>query len=660
MINKTYVINLSRQPKRKAKIISEFEKLGNHFFNYSFFEAIDGKDGNLLEKYNIKTPTWHNYHTGKMMTNGEIGCAMSHYLIWLDIVTTAEKDPATQNDFTALILEDDIHFQENFIDDFNKAMSEIIFHYELLYVGRQPCGLEQEYMVTEHIRTVKYSYGAHAYILKYQGANKLVSCNYLDNIVPTDDFLAIMYGSTNRPHADYYKEYSKLVCYAVHPNLVAINNPADSDTYNSEACVKINNYIFVDNNENKEFVIFCDHSKFINDAFTRFSDYCNIYGLPIIFENIETLRNILSSWTDDKSNKTLIMFIQYPNVIVLASPIDIINKFKTMTANNHNKIVAENNHTHHTKNSPHDYYSFIGWGDIIKNHINGQKLSEDAIIVDGTNVMYQHLNVLDDSTIKINFRKSNVSNVISDTTPCFFVANNNIPLMNTIENYTGNNWNEYYSKCDNYEKFIHRPTCIPNIYVLIHLKNDIEYLKVLHSISYPKDKLYINIATLNSQLMDLIPISFYENSEIMHKQEFKKFLETDCHYFLYMEENYYLTGDGDDLSVLVNHDKNIIAPLLKNINDIQTNFWGAVTPGGYYSRSFDYIDIANNVKKGIWNVPYVRGVYLIKRHIIDKHLEGLTNNTKKNDYDMFLCEFFRKNFIFMYVTNIKNFGYIKG
>ena len=68
---------------------------------------------------------------------------------------------------------------------------------------------------------------------------------------------------------------------------------------------------------------------------------------------------------------------------------------------------------------------------------------------------------------------------------------------------------------------------------------------------------------------------------------------------------------------LLNFNKDIISPLLRKSNTTWTNFWGAIDETGFYKRSDDYIDIINNKKKGCWNVPYITGVFLIKRIILE-------------------------------------------
>ncbi len=39
-------------------------------------------------------------------------------------------------------------------------------------------------------------------------------------------------------------------------------------------------------------------------------------------------------------------------------------------------------------------------------------------------------------------------------------------------------------------------------------------------------------------------------------------------------------------------------------------------PLGFYARSTDYMDIVQNNRRGLWNVPFISGCYLIKGELI--------------------------------------------
>lgn len=74
-----FVISLKRSQERRDYIASQLQAQG---IDFSFFDAIDGSDKSnpLLKRYNYAKRLWLT--SGKMPTNGEIGCYASHYSLW--------------------------------------------------------------------------------------------------------------------------------------------------------------------------------------------------------------------------------------------------------------------------------------------------------------------------------------------------------------------------------------------------------------------------------------------------------------------------------------------------------------------------------------------------------------------------------------------------
>lgn len=58
--------------------------------------------------------------------------------------------------------------------------------------------------------------------------------------------------------------------------------------------------------------------------------------------------------------------------------------------------------------------------------------------------------------------------------------------------------------------------------------------------------------------------------------------------------------------------------MLSKPGKLWSNFWGAIGHDGYYARSPDYIDIVKNVRRGVWNSPFVSSAYLIRSSTIKK------------------------------------------
>ena len=81
-----YLINLGRRPDRKQKMNWAFDLLG---LKVEYFEAFDGSKMNstYLNNLGVKQLDTYKDPFGKRdMTFGEIGCFLSHYYIWEDVI----------------------------------------------------------------------------------------------------------------------------------------------------------------------------------------------------------------------------------------------------------------------------------------------------------------------------------------------------------------------------------------------------------------------------------------------------------------------------------------------------------------------------------------------------------------------------------------------
>uniref|UniRef100_A0AAZ3Q7H8 Procollagen-lysine,2-oxoglutarate 5-dioxygenase 1 n=1 Tax=Oncorhynchus tshawytscha TaxID=74940 RepID=A0AAZ3Q7H8_ONCTS len=150
--------------------------------------------------------------------------------------------------------------------------------------------------------------------------------------------------------------------------------------------------------------------------------------------------------------------------------------------------------------------------------------------------------------------------------------------------------------------------------------------------------------------------------------------DKDCEYFFSVDIEVVLKNK-DTLKILIEQNEPIIAPMITREGRLWTNFWGALSADGYYARSEDYVDIVQGRRVGVWNVPYLTKVYLVKASLLH---EELSNNDLFSsgtlDLDMAFCHnidwsnspfhFGHKIMhdrppsggVFMYVTNMHTFG----
>ncbi|XP_050088585.1 procollagen-lysine,2-oxoglutarate 5-dioxygenase isoform X1 [Anopheles aquasalis] len=126
-----------------------------------------------------------------------------------------------------------------------------------------------------------------------------------------------------------------------------------------------------------------------------------------------------------------------------------------------------------------------------------------------------------------------------------------------------------------------------------------------------------------------------------------------CDYLFVVDSEGHL-DDPNVLRALIEANRNVISPVLTRPEKVWSNFWGALSNQGFYARSNDYMDIVGRKLLGLWNVPFISIVYLIKRSI----LPDVSYSLKDTDPDMAMCWHFRSKGIFMHVINMEQYGHL--
>ncbi|CAI9553755.1 unnamed protein product, partial [Staurois parvus] len=151
------------------------------------------------------------------LTKGEVGCFLSHYKIWQEIVD--QKLEVT------LVFEDDVHFESFFKRKMIRLLGEvrtIQLDWDLIYIGRKQVTTDPEKAV-ENVRNLvvaDYSYWTLCYMISLQGAQKLLNAEPLSKMLPVDEFLPIM--ADTHPNEEYksYFPNRNLRVFSVQPLLV--------------------------------------------------------------------------------------------------------------------------------------------------------------------------------------------------------------------------------------------------------------------------------------------------------------------------------------------------------------------------------------------------------------------------------------------------------
>ncbi|XP_034471649.1 glycosyltransferase 25 family member [Drosophila innubila] len=210
-----FMINLLRRPERREKMERIFNEIG---LDVEHFPAVDGKELNaqLVQQMGISfLPGYEDPYHHRPMTMGEIGCFLSHYRIWQQIVERQLQQ--------VLILEDDIRFKPYFKSNALRVLEQVEkLDYDLIYFGRKRLKEENEPWVdgTDNLVHVGYSYWTLAYVITLQGANKLLAAKPLENLIPVDEFLPIMFD--RHPQKDWSSvfETRNLIAFSAAPLLL--------------------------------------------------------------------------------------------------------------------------------------------------------------------------------------------------------------------------------------------------------------------------------------------------------------------------------------------------------------------------------------------------------------------------------------------------------
>lgn len=298
-----------------------------------------------------------------------------------------------------------------------------------------------------------------------------------------------------------------------------------------------------------------------------------------------------------------------------------------------------------------------------KLYIDPVKREAFNITLDHKCKIFQALNgATDEVVLKFENGKSRVKNTFYETLPV--AINGNGPtkiLQNYFGNYVPNSWTQESgcALCDFDTIDLSAVDVYPKVTIGVFIEQPTpflpRFLDLLLTLDYPKEALKL----------------FIHNKEVYHEKDIKVFfdkakLEISTIKIVGPEENlsqaearnmgmdfcrqdekcdYYFSVDADvvltnprTLKILIEQNRKIIAPLVTRHGKLWSNFWGALSPDGYYARSEDYVDIVQGNRVGIWNVPYMANVYLIQGKALRSEMSERNYFVRdKLDPDMALC-----------------------
>ncbi|XP_064324435.1 inactive glycosyltransferase 25 family member 3 isoform X3 [Phalacrocorax carbo] len=215
--DEVFLINLVRRPDRRQRMLASLQELE------IAPRVVDAVDGSTLNSSDIKVlgvdllPGYYDPYSGRTLTKGEVGCFLSHYNIWKEIVSRGLEQ--------SVVFEDDVRFEAAFPARLQRLMEELEGaqqEWDLIYLGRKQVNMEDEVPVegVQNLVVAGYSYWTLAYAISRRGAQKLLAVEPLSKMLPVDEFLPIMYDK--HPNEDYKRHFAPrdLLVFSAHPLLV--------------------------------------------------------------------------------------------------------------------------------------------------------------------------------------------------------------------------------------------------------------------------------------------------------------------------------------------------------------------------------------------------------------------------------------------------------
>jgi collagen beta-1,O-galactosyltransferase len=233
-IDKIYVINLKDNIDRKNNVTNILNKL--NLDNYIITEAVNGKElnenviKNYLSPFSLNTLSGNYKSHSDIRKVGEIGCYLSHYNIWKDIIIKGYNN--------AIIFEDDININVE-KDVLNEYLLNLPKDYDIAYLGYITIPLnsinKSEINNNYWERGINNIFGTHSYILSNKGCKKL-----LEKVLPINEQIDA--------YINYYSYYDNNFNKYIPKKQLFITNSNMNSTMHQLPCIKCVLHDLVDKN----------------------------------------------------------------------------------------------------------------------------------------------------------------------------------------------------------------------------------------------------------------------------------------------------------------------------------------------------------------------------------------------------------------------------
>ncbi|KAL3280590.1 hypothetical protein HHI36_003822 [Cryptolaemus montrouzieri] len=251
----------------------------------------------------------------------------------------------------------------------------------------------------------------------------------------------------------------------------------------------------------------------------------------------------------------------------------------------------------------------------------GLKLDHKSEIFMNLNGAENEAQIIDVQTKEAE--KYKLKNVVTHTEPMILHGNgpSKRTSLNYIGNYLPNAWNSkdgcIYCKIGQFELSQIKEEELPLVLLALFIEFPTPFLEEqllkVASLKYPKNRIHIFVH--NSVKYHIDHVSTFVDAytpEYLSVKEAKPddgitewaardlaldhCVSTKCDYLFVVDSVAHL-DNPHTLKLLIEQNRTVVAPIMVRHNKVWSNFWGALTTDGFYSRSNDYMDIVHNEKR---------------------------------------------------------------
>ncbi|XP_071545280.1 procollagen-lysine,2-oxoglutarate 5-dioxygenase 1-like isoform X2 [Panulirus ornatus] len=304
--------------------------------------------------------------------------------------------------------------------------------------------------------------------------------------------------------------------------------------------------------------------------------------------------------------------------------------------------------------------------------------------IDHLSKLFQNLNgATGDVELRFAGKEAYLQNTLYNTVPVVVRGNNHTNLvLHTLGSYLARSWNPEDGCRSCWENMIDIEEKVeeelPKVTLAIFVEKATpfmeEFLEKIDDMEYPPSRMDLfihNAAEYHEKMInewveeigeDFASVKLLKHSDNIKEWHARKAaldycVEQDCQYLFSVDSVAHIDNPYT-LKLLIEQNRNVVAPMMIRPYKAWSNFWGAITHDGFYARSMDYMEIVQNNRRGLWNVPYISSCYLFRRSVFDGQKVQSLFIRNILDPDMAFCENLREKGIFMYVSNRVDFGHL--